>query len=321
MNRLVTILLGASLVGCAGVAHNPNESVLISENLRPIWVDEHELEDSSHLFFTGISTKYVEERKALKDAKYDALGKFLDYCGLHTKLHEKYISQVHGSTANVLSTTIKIETQLEINSEALVGQFRIVKKYLEVYSGARGKFYKVYVFASVPKTEVARVKTWQKENDLQKIARLKSLNDRQSQIIIQTKEELNGVQLQLEQLTFLRNRITILSSENNNIIAENNKLITENNQVKETFHKDIEIKKALSITIKELTITVNELSTAGIKDDKTIEELTKEIAQLKVDNSKVVRLTWQRDKWHEMYLEASNKRPLVIQGIIKWLAD
>ena len=314
MNRLVTILLGASLVGCAGVAHNPNESVLISENLRPIWVDEHELEDSSHLFFTGISTKYVEERKALKDAKYDALAKFLDYCGLHTKLHEKYISQVHGSTANVLSTTTKIETQLEINSEALVGQFRIVKKYLEVYSGARGKFYKVYVFASVPKTEVARVKTWQKENDLQKIARLKSLNDRQSQIIIQTKEELNGVQQQLEQLTFLRNRITTLSSENNNIIAENK-------QLKETFHTNKEIKKALSITIKELTITVNELSIDGIKDDKTIEELTKEIAQLKVDNSKVVRLTWQRDKWHEMYLEASDKRPMGVRAIINWLAD
>ena len=314
MNRLFTILLGASLVGCAGVASNPNESVLISENLRPIWVDEHELEDSSHLFFTGISTKYVEERKALKDAKYDALAKFLDYCGLHTKLHEKYISQVHGSTANVLSTTTKIETQLEINSEALVGQFRIVKKYLEVYSGARGKFYKVYVFASVPKTEVARVKTWQKENDLQKIARLKSLNDQQSQIIIQTKEELNGVQQQLEQLTFLRNRITTLSSENNNIIAENK-------QLKETFHTNKEIKKALSITIKELTITVNELSIDGIKDDKTIEELTKEIAQLKVDNSKVVRLTWQRDKWHEMYLEASDKRPMGVRAIINWLAD
>ena len=314
MNRLFTILLGASLVGCAGVASNPNESVLISENLRPDWVDEYELEDSTHLFFTGISTKYAEERKALKDAKYDALAKFLDYCGLHTKLHEKYISQVHGSTANVLSATNKIETQLEINSEALVGQFRIVKKYLEVYSGARGKFYKVYVFASVPKTEVARVKTWQKENDLQKIARLKSLNDQQSQIIIQTKEELNGVQQQLEQLTFLRNRITTLSSENNNIIAENK-------QLKETFHTNKEIKKALSITIKELTITVNELSIDGIKDDKTIEELTKEIAQLKVDNSKVVRLTWQRDKWHEMYLEASDKRPMGVRAIINWLAD
>jgi hypothetical protein len=307
MNRLFTILLGASLVGCAGVASNPNESVLISENLRPDWVDEYELEDSTHLFFTGISTKYAEERKALKDAKYDALAKFLDYCGLHTKLHEKYISQVHGSTANVLSATNKIETQLEINSEALVGQFRIVKKYLEVYSGTRGKFYKVYVFASVPKIEVARVKTWQKENDIQKISKLRLLNNQQSQIIIQTKEELNGVQQQLEQLTFLRNRVTNLSSENN-------KLITENKQLKETFHKDIEIKEAL-------TATVNELSINGINDDKTIEELTEEVILLKVDNSKVTSLTWERDKWHEMYLEASNKRPMAVQAIIKWLAD
>ena len=47
---------------------------------------------------------------------------------------------------------------------------------MEVYSGVRGKFYKMYVFASVPKIEVTRVKAWQKENDLQKITKLKSLN-------------------------------------------------------------------------------------------------------------------------------------------------
>ena len=125
MRRLITILLGATLVGCAGVAHK--QPILISDDLKPDWVNEYELEDSTHLFFTGISTKYAEERKALKDAKYDALAKFLDYCGLHIKLHEKYISYVHGSTANVLSATNRIKTQLEINAEAQVGQFRIIK--------------------------------------------------------------------------------------------------------------------------------------------------------------------------------------------------
>ena len=306
MNRLIAILLGATLAGCAGQAYKVN-GVLLSDEPKPNWVLAHKLDDSTHLFFTGISTKYAEERKAFKDAKYDALAKFLDYCGLHIKLHEKYISYVHGSTANVLSATNRIETQLETNFEAQVGQFRIIKKHLEVYSGTRGKFYKVYVFASVPKNEVVQVKAWQKENDLQKITKLKSLNNEQSQIIVQTKEELNEAQKQLEQLTFLRNRVSTLSSENN-------KLIAENKQLKEIFYNDKDTKEAL-------TATVNELSIKGTKDEKTIDRLTKEVTLLKVDNSKVVSLKWERDKWHEMYLEASNKRPYGVQAIIKWLSD
>jgi len=243
MNRLIAILLGASLVGCASVAHK--QPILISEDSKPDWVKKYELEDSTHLFFTGISTKYAEERKALKDAKYDALSKFLDYCGLHTKLHEKYISYVDGNTANVLTATNKIETLLETNSEAQVGQFRIVKKYMEVYSGSRGKFYKIYVFASVPKNEVALVKAWKKENNLQKISKLRLLNTEQSDIIEQTSTELDDVQQQLEQLTFLKGQVSRLSTEKD-------QLITENKQLKETFHKDKETKEYLTTRIDKL---------------------------------------------------------------------
>ena len=241
MNRLFAILLGASLVGCASVAHK--QRILICEDSKPDWVENYKLEDSTHLFFTGISTKYAEERKALKDAKYDALSKFLDYCGLHTKLHEKYFSFIDGNTANVLTATNKIETHLETNSEAQVGQFRIVKKYMEVYSGTRGKFYKMYVFASVPKNEVALVKAWKKENNLQKISKLRSLNSEQSNIIEQTSAELDDVQRQLEQLTFLQKRVVKLS-------ADNTKLVTENKQLKEIFHKDKEKKKELELAVK-----------------------------------------------------------------------
>jgi len=249
MNRLIAILLGASLVGCASVAHK--QPILISEDSKPDWVEKYELEDSTHLFFTGISTKYAEERKALKDAKYDALSKFLDYCGLHTKLHEKYISYVDGNTANVLTATNKIETLLETNSEAQVGQFRIVKKYMEVYSGSRGKFYKIYVFASVPKNEVALVKAWKKENNLQKISKLRLLNTEQSDIIEQTSTELDDVQQQLEQLTFLKGQVSRLSTEKD-------QLITENKQLKETFHKDKETKEYLTTRIDKL-IEVNKI--------------------------------------------------------------
>ena len=249
MNRLIAILLGASLVGCASVAHK--QPILISEDSKPDWVEKYELEDSTHLFFTGISTKYAEERKALKDAKYDALSKFLDYCGLHTKLHEKYISYVDGNTANVLTATNKIETLLETNSEAQVGQFRIVKKYMEVYSGSRGKFYKIYVFASVPKNEVALVKAWKKENNLQKISKLRLLNTEQSDIIEQTSTELDDVQQQLEQLTFLKGQVSRLSTEKD-------QLITENKQLKETFHEDKETKEYLTTRIDKL-IEVNKI--------------------------------------------------------------
>ena len=93
-----------------------------------------------------------------------------------------------GAEGITLSTTNKIETQLETNSEAQVGQFRVVKKHMEVYNGTRGKFYKMYILASVPKNEVGRVKAWQKENDLQKIAKLKSLTDQQSDLIDKTKQ-------------------------------------------------------------------------------------------------------------------------------------
>ena len=107
MKHIIPLLLGATLVGCAGQAPNPTQPVLVSEEPKPEWITEHKLEDSTTMYFTGVSTKYAEERKAFKDAKYDALSRFLDYCGLHTKLHEKYISHVNGSTANVLATTNK----------------------------------------------------------------------------------------------------------------------------------------------------------------------------------------------------------------------
>jgi len=213
MKHIIPLLLGATLVGCAGQAPNPTQPVLVSEEPKPEWVTEHKLEDSTTMYFTGVSTKYAEERKAFKDAKYDALSRFLDYCGLHTKLHEKYISHVNGSTANVLATTNKIETQLETNSEAQVGQFRVVKKHMEVYNGTRGKFYKMYVLASVPKNEVGRVKAWQKENDLQKIAKLKSLTEQQSDLIDKTKQELETVQTELESALVLIKRKDFLEQE------------------------------------------------------------------------------------------------------------
>ena len=220
MKHIIPLLLGATLVGCAGQAPNPTQPVLISEEPKPEWVTEHKLEDSTTMYFTGVSTKYAEERKAFKDAKYDALSRFLDYCGLHTKLHEKYISHVNGSTANVLATTNKIETQLETNSEAQVGQFRVVKKHMEVYNGTRGKFYKMYVLASVPKNEVGRVKAWQKENDLQKIAKLKSLTEQQSDLIDKTKQELETVQTELESALVLIKRKDFLETEVNNLRSD-----------------------------------------------------------------------------------------------------
>ena len=213
MKHIIPLLLGATLVGCAGQAPNPTQPVLVSEEPKPEWVTEHKLEDSTTMYFTGVSTKYAEERKAFKDAKYDALSRFLDYCGLHTKLHEKYISHVNGSTANVLATTNKIETQLETNSEAQVGQFRVIKKHMEVYNGTRGKFYKMYILASVPKNEVGRVKAWQKENDLQKIAKLKSLTEQQSNLINKTKQELETVQTELESALVLIKRKDFLEQE------------------------------------------------------------------------------------------------------------
>ena len=213
MKHIIPLLLGATLVGCAGQVPNPTQPVLVSEEPKPEWVTEHKLEDSTTMYFTGVSTKYAEERKAFKDAKYDALSRFLDYCGLHTKLHEKYISHVNGSTANVLATTNKIETQLETNSEAQVGQFRVIKKHMEVYNGTRGKFYKMYVLASVPKNEVGRVKAWQKENDLQKIAKLKSLTEHQSNLINETKQELETVQTELESALVLIKQKDFLEQE------------------------------------------------------------------------------------------------------------
>jgi len=228
------------------------------------------------------------------------LTKFLDYCGLHTKLHEKYISYINGNTANVLTATNKIETQIETNAEALVGQFRVVKKYMEVYSGTRGKFYKMYVFASVPKLEVARVKAWQKENDLRKIAKLNLLNNEQSEIIEQTIEELKTVQKQLGQLTFLREQVVKLS-------ADNKEFITENKQLKEIFHKDKEKNKELELAVKIST----EQNTKLFNKNQILAEnnlvCTNTLRTAK-GNEKLVE--YWREKYH-------NKNP--IQALTSWL--
>ena len=84
---------------------------------------------------------------------------------------------------------------------------------MEVYNGTRGKFYKMYVLASVPKNEVGRVKAWQKENDLQKIAKLKSLTEQQSDLIYKTKQELETVQTELESALVLIKRKDFLEQE------------------------------------------------------------------------------------------------------------
>ena len=244
MKHIIPLLLGATLVGCAGQAPNPTQPVLVSEEPKPEWVTEHKLEDSTTMYFTGVSTKYAEERKAFKDAKYDALSRFLDYCGLHTKLHEKYISHVNGSTANVLATTNKIETQLETNSEAQVGQFRVIKKHIEIYNGTRGKFYKMYVLASVPKNEIGRVKAWQKENNLQKIAKLKSLTEQQSDLIDKTKQELETVQTELESALVLIKRKDFLETEVNNLRSDLTILQTKYDTQNEEF---IDIEKRLKV--------------------------------------------------------------------------
>ena len=244
MKHIIPLLLGATLVGCAGQAPNLTQPVLVSEEPKPEWVTEHKLEDSTTMYFTGVSTKYAEERKAFKDAKYDALSRFLDYCGLHTKLHEKYISHVNGSTANVLATTNKIETQLETNSEAQVGQFRVIKKHMEVYNGTRGKFYKMYILASVPKNEVGRVKAWQKENDLQKIALLKSFTEQHSNLIDKTKQELETVQTELESALVLIKRKDFLETEVNNLRSDLTILQTKYDTQNEEF---IDIEKRLKV--------------------------------------------------------------------------
>ena len=287
MNKLFAILLGASLVGCASTAHK--QQVLISDNSKPSWVEEYELEDSTHLFFTGISTKYAEERKAHKDAKYDALSKFLDYCGLHTKLHEKYISQVKGNTANVLTTTNKIETHLETNSEAQVGQFRIVKKYMEVYNGTRGKFYKLYVFASVPKTEVALVKAWQKENDLQKIVKLKSLNKEQSRLLEETKIEIELLQKRLEELIILREQVSVLTSQKELLSSENK-------------------------TLKENTTELNNLRQTNSDLHEKVRKLNLHVTKTTLLESKILVLeqevkikTKEATDWHQSYLKLARK--------------
>ena len=277
MKHIIPLLLGATLVGCAGQAPNPTQPVLVSEEPKPEWVTEHKLEDSTTMYFTGISTKYAEERKALKDAKYDALSKFLDYCGLHTKLHEKYISHVNGSTANVLATTNKIETQLETNSEAQVGQFRVVKKHMEVYNGTRGKFYKMYVLASVPKNEVGRVKAWQKENDLQKIAKLKSLTEQQSDLIDKTKQELETVQTELESALVLIKQKDFLETE---VVKLQNNLDTKNTQITTLDNQITTLDKQYNDALQKIKI----LSDIINQNEKTIKLLNIDIKLAKKDS-------------------------------------
>ena len=149
-------------------------------------------------------------------------------------------------TANVLATTNKIETQLETNSEAQVGQFRVIKKHMEVYNGTRGKFYKMYVLASVPKNEVGRVKAWQKENDLQKIAKLKSLNNQQFNLIQETKMELENVQNELESALEIIKQKDFLEKEVSDL-----RLIKEQYEVQKEEHAKALIKiKTLSDIIR-----------------------------------------------------------------------
>ena len=297
MKHIIPLLLGATLVGCAGQAPNPTQPVLVSEEPKPEWVTEHKLEDSTTMYFTGISTKYAEERKALKDAKYDALSKFLDYCGLHTKLHEKYISHVNGSTANVLATTNKIETQLETNSEAQVGQFRIVKKHIEIYNGIRGKFYKMYVLASVPKNEVGRVKAWQKENDLQKIAKLKSLNKEQSRLLEETKIEIELLQKRLEELIILREQVSVLTSQKK-LLSSENKTLKENTKELNSLRQT---NSNLHEKVRKLNLNVTKTS---ILESKIL-----------VLESKLQQKTKESNNWKQAFLDSTKESK--VTGFVK----
>ena len=182
MRWLILLLLGG-LSACSAVpppATEP-EKPLREELLRRIPEKEPDWailgsreEDEEHYYFVGYSGKHREERDALGEARREAGNRFVEYCGIETRLFNEFLSVSYGLSSEARDATESGRAGSKQRAEAYFSRLKLVERSAEVFREIRGdaevgRFYRIKVLARVPKTEYERVQQWKKEQQQQRI--------------------------------------------------------------------------------------------------------------------------------------------------------
>ncbi len=157
----------------------------------PEWVLKgHCPDDEQFLCFIGHSSKHVEERRALHEAKVDATNKFVEYCGMEVEVFNEYLETTTGQTSSVLDSAVQSSFSSTQQSNAYVSRIKVSERFIEYFKRTQGgttfpNVYKIVVKVRVPRDEYNRVQAWkqQRKAKQQKEARVAQVDSEIRQFI------------------------------------------------------------------------------------------------------------------------------------------
>ena len=182
MRWLILLMLGG-LSACSSVPPvTPQADIPLSEELvrripekEPDWaVLGSREEDEEHYYFVGYSAKHREERDALAEARREAGNRFVEYCGIETRLFNEFLSVSYGLASEARDATESGRAGSKQRAEAYFSRLKLVERSAEIFREKRGetevgRFYRIKVLARVPKTEYERVQQWKEEQQQQRV--------------------------------------------------------------------------------------------------------------------------------------------------------
>jgi len=182
MRWLILLMLGG-LSACSSVPPDtPQADIPLSEELvrripekEPDWaVLGSREEDEEHYYFVGYSAKHREERDALAEARREAGNRFVEYCGIETRLFNEFLSVSYGLASEARDATESGRAGSKQRAEAYFSRLKLVERSAEIFREKRGetevgRFYRIKVLARVPKTEYERVQQWKEEQQQQRV--------------------------------------------------------------------------------------------------------------------------------------------------------
>jgi len=128
---------------------------------RPIWIDKTPSEDSTYIYFIGLSGEQSNEQLARKDAGINATNQFVQHCGVDVRT----VDEMYGLSSNINSDTetlTKLMSLSEQRAEAFVSRIKSQEWYIEQWKLVSKNSVKDYYLAfgkfNVPLTEISAVR-------------------------------------------------------------------------------------------------------------------------------------------------------------------
>ena len=181
---LIIVIVSINCASNKKIIKTNNKNIFIENKLlrtippiKPNWVFNIPEDKKDYFIYVGQSNLFVIEKDARKNALQDCIKQFAEYCGVEVKYYSKTATASFGLSSDIKNPTVAELTSNGQKVEANVSRMKPKNYYIEEWQKGNQKFYKVYVKATIPKNEYAKVQKW-KENQKkqqQKIEELKAI--------------------------------------------------------------------------------------------------------------------------------------------------